>query len=670
MHTRASSAEQTTTNTRLKRANDNSNERRARQKSNSKTASRRPIKTTNVEQQDEHEPTAVKQRHKSARAPNTSRRHEMDGRRLVAGRWRPLLLWPALVAALVIVTRPADSRGPQQAIAPIQQQQQPRAAPGRANLFAAAPAQPVGQFAAGRPFNQPTVMNAPSSQHQFQAPLVSSSSGAAAGSHATNYFGRHRGVALHQTPPAHPYNHQQRFQQQQPATTTSRHYQVPAMCHIQEHLKPYSRCLGRDEARLNGTALAEFRSKLEETSSDLRQLLELHLLEFRSHSLGLVLLARNETLNKLHHHHQQQQQAADGGGSAVWAQAATTSATKRLFDAMHAHLLSYQQLANGPLGGPSPADQQRPSSTVGPLDPLGQEISSYFKRVHLIQLKRMLDASLAAATNSRQQHMLVDFQCLDKNLPSQTHVEKALEELASSSMLAGGGAPDNNDSSSKSKNDNNNNALRYFSTPARHHLEQARLALAMKQSLEFARTLLGSLNLSAEMLNNITRRVDDWMPSQACHAALAQMTVCQECHVSSSAASAADPIGGIMSPAAVPCENYCLNVARGCMNDLYELNSFWAANLNALSQFQTNMIQSNNIENVMSSVDARLLNFLKRLETQYGTSGVAAGGAGGESNGTSDSPAETQEAQQEAIRLDQLQLSSEVSESSVFAWGA
>ena len=50
------------------------------------------------------------------------------------------------------------------------------------------------------------------------------------------------------------------------------------------------------------------------------------------------------------------------------------------------------------------------------------------------------------------------------------------------------------------------------------------------------------------------------------------------------------------------------------MNDLFELNRFWAEHVNALARLKTNMIQSNNIENVMSNLDLKLLGFVERLQ--------------------------------------------------------
>lgn len=145
-------------------------------------------------------------------------------------------------------------------------------------------------------------------------------------------------------------------------------------------------------------------------------------------------------------------------------------------------------------------------------------------------------------------------------------------------------------------------------------MEQMKLTLSIRHSLEFARTLLSSLNLAHEMLVNITLRPDDWMPAQACHAALMRMTVCQQCH---------EP-GPHQQPrpyyAAPPCENYCLNVVNGCMNDLYDLNRFWSEHINALAHFKENMIQMNNIENVMSTLDDRLLAFMATLQQQYNSS--------------------------------------------------
>lgn len=385
------------------------------------------------------------------------------------------------------------------------------------------------------------------------------------------------------------------------------------MCQIPDELLPYSKCPKNQESAFRSTAVAEFKSKLDETSIELRQLISGYLYEFRALSLGLVLVARNDTLTRLRNQQVDQNEFK-----------LKHEATRRLFESMYSNLLSYQQM--GAIGHEfelvssfqryQQQQQQRAPGLAGVQQQhgadIGHEIATYFRRLYLIHLKRLLEQRLAAGQWGEPREL--DFECLENNLASQQKVELVLAELAVGAGSEPGGEQQQQAAGRL-------NGLQ---------LEQARLSVSMRQSLEFARTLLSSLGLASEMFANLTRRVDDWMPSQACHSALTRMTVCQQCY-SPAAGQAAAPLARQQyeGPLA-PCENYCLNVARGCMNDLYELNRFWAEHVAALARFKSNMIQTNNIENVMSSLDAKLVAFMGRLGHQLGAGNASAAAAAAE----------------------------------------
>lgn len=413
------------------------------------------------------------------------------------------------------------------------------------------------------------------------------------------------------------------------------------MCQLSEPLMQMTKCRAQQEEDFKRTARAEFQEKLRETSSELRQLLASHLKEFRTVSLSLISFAESETVLKMNSLGGKQQ----GTGYELSNQ---LDATRQLFRALLKHLANYQGGSGGG-GVPFHAGAQQRGAFYSTVADINQEIGYYFKRLHLIQLKRVLEQRMQMR-HLPQVSLSID--CLDANLITQQHVESVLSELV------------DNSTATTTPPQGPQVSAEVVSTSG----EQMKLTLSIKQSLEFARTLLSSLSLANDMFRNITELVDDWMPNEQCHRALARMTVCQQCHPSLSSASAsqqqgtspgagastlaslrrwvplassasasaagvpfaADAAGSApmrlvsqTTPAqnpifmAAPCENYCLNVVGGCMSDLYELNRFWSEHVSALTRFKTNMIQMNNIESVMSTLADRLIGFMSKLRQQY-----------------------------------------------------
>lgn len=330
-----------------------------------------------------------------------------------------------------------------------------------------------------------------------------------------------------------------------------------------------------NEASFNHSALSEFQKKLDYTSADLKQLIKTYWEEFRALSLDLVLVAKNNTLSRI-----------------AYTRDPYFLANERLFNAIHSNLNNYDMV-------PSQDYETLPTMLLSsiqnlPIPNMNIEIANYFHRLYSIILKRLLDSRLQSVGE-------VDLECLSSNLKSQQELEKVISELF-------GDINEHENAQSYSK-----------SNRQQLSQEQTRITQSIKQSLDFTKTLLSSLGLANEMFYNLTHGASDWMPHSSCHQALARMTLCPQCY--NPQPKKGSSIGvDIIQP---PCEDYCLNVVRGCMNDIYELHRFWVDHVNALARFKTNMIQMNNIENVMSNLDERLINFMTKLTQQYNTSGTS-----------------------------------------------
>lgn len=534
-----------------------------------------------------------------------------------------------MIVRLAILLGPlqlASSRSMGGPMVQVQQQQQQTQRAHSAQRLALGQQQTFSAAAAAR---QPTVMNPSTSTSTNPNINININSGPQA--QYVGRFGAARGPVQLGGSVVGSRGPQAAHQIEQPAS--------PAICHLPaQHSEEWrspaatsSKCQNIKDSVLKMSAINELKGKLDESSMELRQLLANYLNEFRTLSLGLVLVARNETLNRLRANLVMQQQ----GSPMQLAQAkAQFESTRRLFDSMYAHLFAHNP---GDLGHSSALWLHHHHWPLLATD-LNQEIGAYFKRLHVIQLKRTLEERLAARPSgapTREQQpdeeaaagwqawMELDLDCLENNLASQQRVEWILAELSQEGP---------NEERQKGPAGQPMAAIGpggEFSM-SWLQLEQTKLSLSMRQSFEFARTLLSSLSLSHEMFTNLTRFTEDWMPSQSCHSALTRMSVCQQCAAWPTTATGAPagpptPHGPPLSQVGVPlapCENYCLNVARGCMNDLFELNRFWSEHLSALNRFKSNMIQANNIENVMYNLEPKLVNFMSKLEQQYSTRGA------------------------------------------------
>lgn len=107
------------------------------------------------------------------------------------------------------------------------------------------------------------------------------------------------------------------------------------------------------------------------------------------------------------------------------------------------------------------------------------------------------------------------------------------------------------------------------------------------RSFEAARTFLQALHLGVEVLN--TTEHMDYGPE--CRKALVRLTYCPHCQ-------------GFL--AAKPCPGMCLNVMRGCLSSVSELDDSWSEYVSALERLTSGMVGTYNIEQVLSTIDTKI----------------------------------------------------------------
>lgn len=323
-------------------------------------------------------------------------------------------------------------------------------------------------------------------------------------------------------------------------TATGSNFQQISMCQLPGHLLPLTKCRADQDGDFKRAALADFQMRLDESSSELSGLISSYWQEFSRLTMDLVQVAKEGTLSRLRLGRVQDE----------WQRNQHELAIRRLFEAMQKFV----------------AD----ASSERPLE-LGAELSLFFRRLTLVQLKQNLDQRLVAAGHEQRE---VDLECLGGNLASEESLDRLLAGLQ-------------------------------LSLSASSQAAQLKLGQSIRKSLEFARTLLSSLSFTNEMFHNLTQRATEWMPQASCHQALARMSVCPQCYPNER-----------MRAGLPVCEPFCLNVVRGCMNDVYELDRFWSDHVRSLASFKTNMIQMNNIENVMLTLDDKLTELVAGMQLQ------------------------------------------------------
>lgn len=113
------------------------------------------------------------------------------------------------------------------------------------------------------------------------------------------------------------------------------------------------------------------------------------------------------------------------------------------------------------------------------------------------------------------------------------------------------------------------------------------IVLHVTRSFEAARTFLEALQVGVEVLNT-TEHMDY---GSECHAVLVRQTYCSHCQ-------------GL--PEAKPCTGLCLNVMRGCLSSVSELDSAWSEYVSAVERLTSGMVGTYNIEHVLSTLDTKV----------------------------------------------------------------
>lgn len=114
-----------------------------------------------------------------------------------------------------------------------------------------------------------------------------------------------------------------------------------------------------------------------------------------------------------------------------------------------------------------------------------------------------------------------------------------------------------------------------------------KIALQISRSFETARTFLQALNLAVEVIN--TTEHMDFGPE--CRKAFVRLSYCPHCQ-------------GLIH--ARPCAGMCLNVIRGCLSSVSELDSAWSEYVSALERLTSGMVGIYNIEQVLSNFDNKI----------------------------------------------------------------
>lgn len=119
------------------------------------------------------------------------------------------------------------------------------------------------------------------------------------------------------------------------------------------------------------------------------------------------------------------------------------------------------------------------------------------------------------------------------------------------------------------------------------------LITQLEQSFDSSRALLRSLLLAIEVINSTS---NSGGMSDACVRSLVRSSYCSYCagHVT-----------------ARPCFGYCLNVMRGCLSQLAELEKPWNEFISSLERLSSALIGNHNAENVLATVDERLREALR-----------------------------------------------------------
>ncbi|XP_026784512.3 glypican-5a [Pangasianodon hypophthalmus] len=110
-----------------------------------------------------------------------------------------------------------------------------------------------------------------------------------------------------------------------------------------------------------------------------------------------------------------------------------------------------------------------------------------------------------------------------------------------------------------------------------------RLALLVARGSREERIFLQSMHLAVEVINT----TDHAQPSRECRRALMRMRYCPLCQALTDSK---------------PCMGYCLNVLRGCLASLAEVDTHWQEFVRSLEALAARMHDGNELEHVLASV--------------------------------------------------------------------
>lgn len=121
------------------------------------------------------------------------------------------------------------------------------------------------------------------------------------------------------------------------------------------------------------------------------------------------------------------------------------------------------------------------------------------------------------------------------------------------------------------------------------------LSLQVKRSFVAARTFVQAIIIGRDVINAVA----DIEPSPECQQALMKMSYCPSCH-------------GIMQ--VKPCNNYCLNIMKGCLAYHAELNTEWNNYIEKLQLLGDRLRRSFNIQSVVEPINLKISNAIMNFQ--------------------------------------------------------
>lgn len=113
------------------------------------------------------------------------------------------------------------------------------------------------------------------------------------------------------------------------------------------------------------------------------------------------------------------------------------------------------------------------------------------------------------------------------------------------------------------------------------------LIFQLEKSLDAAKTLLNAISMGIEVVN----RTQYYDIPDTCLSSLTKLTYCAHCQ------------GHVHIK---PCSGFCLNVLRGCLSKLADLDKPWNEYLMAMERFSSGIIGPYNLENVLAAFNSKI----------------------------------------------------------------